>query len=67
MQLLLAALACYVSCSAARKFVHPGVFLGSDQIAYMRQQAAIAGSPFNVTLGKALRWTWMNKRNASSQ
>ena len=50
----------------APPFVHPGVFIGTKQLAYARAQAKIGGTPFNVTLAKAISNTYVNTRNASS-
>lgn len=52
---------------SSRTFAHPGVLIGSDQLAYVRAQSKVAGTPANVTLAKAIKNTWMNHRNQSSQ
>ena len=38
--------------AAPTKFVHPGVLIGPDQLAFVRAQSKIAGTPANITLAK---------------
>jgi hypothetical protein len=47
-------------------FVHPGVLLGGKQLAFAKAQAARGVAPFNDTLAKAIDYTFVNKRAASS-
>lgn len=47
-------------------FKHPGVFVNADQIAFIRKQVKIAGTPFNTTAEKVIKDTWLNSRNTSS-
>lgn len=51
--------------ASAPAFVHPGVFIGIKQLEYVRAQAKIGGTPFNVTLAKAMSNTYVNTRNKS--
>lgn len=61
---LIALLAC---CARADPgFVHPGVLLGGKQLAFAKAQAARGVAPFNDTLAKAIDYTFVNKRAASS-
>eukprot|EP00040_Diaphanoeca_grandis_P025941 m.144504 g.144504 ORF g.144504 m.144504 type:complete len:412 (+) comp30378_c0_seq2:12-1247(+) len=52
--------------TASRKFVHPGVLVGPQQLAFIQEQVKMGVNPFNETLKKAIQNTWMNSRNATS-
>ena len=43
-----------------QRFTHPGAFLGATQLAHMRAQVNITGSPFHNALVKLEKWTWRN-------
>jgi hypothetical protein len=52
--------------STPRRFVHPGVFVGAEQLAFMRAQVQLDGTVFNASLETLSKWTYMNGRNSSS-
>ena len=51
---------------ATPDFVHPGVLLSAQQLAFVKQQIGLGVAPFNATLQKALAFTFVNERNQSS-
>jgi hypothetical protein len=64
--LLLTLLSAVSLALATPDFVHPGVLLGAQQLAFVKQQIGLGVAPFNATLQKALAYTFVNKRNQSS-